>query len=596
MVNNNIFIMNNKKTIVSKYHKYTRDYGNSNYSPPPLPGKINEKKPTSRYIDRRNKNIQNIQNTDLNYNQIKNIHVKPIEPKIHNNYPIRHTPRNVGIPSTQTNYGNCFDETRDKKEVVRMLLENDIRIYKILIPEINNLNSEEFNQLFEGNYDYQYTSSSSTQIKRLSFKFDNFQTILQEWWNDNKYHKFLKELWIHYSCIEDLKKINDEDKIFAKLESIKGFSEWPQEIKKELITLIKSSDFATAKKIKDNFRKNYSNIDKLITKLVGLKERFSNEITATENYQTKAENIISRDWESIKKIFGKFKEIKNEKFDIKQIAKSFSSNLKDFSDVLGPYFMGNINNLINKLILGLYKNSITNRTKSDKTKEDEKDKKTNKKNKEDEKIIDLILEEYESENFESPIESEEYEIQKIKEILPELQNNSNCYNNLWELTALNFIVFINSGYRAYNCFQMAKQLTKENDFRKRLQAISKNFNEHQISKTFTDEPENNYEIVKKATEDIENDFNDLQQLLTEIKENLDNHINQKKAFIGNIFLEIIKIGYAGYIAFLFSGISFVLGVGNIIFGVGNIVSNGIGLKYTNDLIDANIEILKDAKK
>ena len=61
-------------------------------------------------------------------------------------------------------------------------------------------------------------------------------------------------------------------------------------------------------------------------------------------------------------------------------------------------------------------------------------------------------------------------------------------------------------------------------------------------------------------------------------------------------MEIIKIGYAGYIAFLFSGISFVLGVGNIIFGVGNIVSNGIGLKYTNDLIDANIEILKDAKK
>ena len=167
---------------------------------------------------------------------------------------------------------------------------------------------------------------------------------------------------------------------------------------------------------------------------------------------------------------------------------------------------------------------------------------------------------------------------------------------MWELTALNFIVFINSGYRAYNCFQMAKQLTKENDFRKRLQAISKNFNEHQISKTFTDEPENNYEMVKKAIEDIENDFNDLQQLLTEIKENLDNHINQKKAFIGNIFLEIIKIGYAGYIAFLFSGISFVLGVGNIIFGVGNIVSNGIGLKYTNDLIDANIEILKDAKK
>ena len=78
-----------------------------------------------------------------------------------------------------------------------MLLENDIRIYKNLIPEINSLNSEEFNQLFEGNYDYQYTSSSCRQIKRLSFKFDNFQTILHEWWNDNKYHKYLKELWIH---------------------------------------------------------------------------------------------------------------------------------------------------------------------------------------------------------------------------------------------------------------------------------------------------------------------------------------------------------------------------------------------------------------
>ena len=167
---------------------------------------------------------------------------------------------------------------------------------------------------------------------------------------------------------------------------------------------------------------------------------------------------------------------------------------------------------------------------------------------------------------------------------------------MWALTELNFIVFINSGYRAYKCFQMAKQLTKEYDFRKRLQAISENFNKHQISQAFTDEPENNYEIVKKAIEDIENDFNDLQQLLTEIKENLDNHIDQKKEFIGNIFLEIIKIGFSGYIASIFSGISCVLGVGNIILGVGNIVSNGIGLKYNNDLIDANVEILKDAKK
>ena len=86
----------------------------------------------------------NIKKVKINKRTIT-LYSKTSNPNIPNNHsdrPIRHIPRNVGIPFTPTHYGNCFDETRNKKEVVKMLLENDIRIYK-------NLN---LNQSIDFNY------------------------------------------------------------------------------------------------------------------------------------------------------------------------------------------------------------------------------------------------------------------------------------------------------------------------------------------------------------------------------------------------------------------------------------------------------------
>ncbi len=50
---------------------------------------------------------------------------------------------------------NDFNEVQ-ARELVNLLLSNDIKVYRKLLPEIENLNSEDFENLFNGNYNYEF--------------------------------------------------------------------------------------------------------------------------------------------------------------------------------------------------------------------------------------------------------------------------------------------------------------------------------------------------------------------------------------------------------------------------------------------------------
>ena len=133
---------------------------------------------------------------------------------------------------------NNFDEQK-ARNLVRLLLENDVDVYKDLIPIIDGLSSEDFQNLFEGNCEYNYNTACKRQIKRLAFKFDNFYYILVKSYKENNYYEYLKELWVNYPYLEDLKHLND-DNISSKLSStLPNYSSWPNNIKQDLIRLIK---------------------------------------------------------------------------------------------------------------------------------------------------------------------------------------------------------------------------------------------------------------------------------------------------------------------------------------------------------------------
>ena len=59
-----------------------------------------------------------------------------------------------------------FDEIRARK-VVTSLLKKDAIIYRKLIPEIEKLDSESFENLFSGEAEYKYNIKNQNKLKKL---------------------------------------------------------------------------------------------------------------------------------------------------------------------------------------------------------------------------------------------------------------------------------------------------------------------------------------------------------------------------------------------------------------------------------------------
>lgn len=59
-----------------------------------------------------------------------------------------------------------FNEVQ-ARELVNLLLSNDIKVYRKLLPEIENLNSEDFENLFNGNYNYEFNVKNKKNFKNL---------------------------------------------------------------------------------------------------------------------------------------------------------------------------------------------------------------------------------------------------------------------------------------------------------------------------------------------------------------------------------------------------------------------------------------------
>ena len=106
-----------------------------------------------------------------------------------------------------------FNESK-ARELIYILLKNDIIIYKKLIPEIKKLNSEAFENMFKGvpfkkndanDEGYYYPVKNKKEFEKLLNKIDNFAIIMEQWYQDENYYEYLKELWIKYISIEELR-------------------------------------------------------------------------------------------------------------------------------------------------------------------------------------------------------------------------------------------------------------------------------------------------------------------------------------------------------------------------------------------------------
>ena len=109
-----------------------------------------------------------------------------------------------------------FDEIRARK-VITSLLKKDAIIYRKLIPEIEKLDSESFEILFSGEAEYNYNIKNINFLKKLLIKFDNFLYILYSWYKEDKYYKYLEELWLKYPSIKYLRVLESEKELADRL-------------------------------------------------------------------------------------------------------------------------------------------------------------------------------------------------------------------------------------------------------------------------------------------------------------------------------------------------------------------------------------------
>lgn len=208
---------------------------------------------------------------------------------------------------------DSFDEQK-AKSLVRFLLSSPDEpvFYRSLLPEVLNLSSEEFRQLFEGNSDYDFNVKNKEKFHKLALKFDNFSILLSEWYKKGQnYHECLKDIWNNNNDLNNLKNL-DEYSLEKKLNNLCVSKFWTNEIKDDFKRLINFSN-DLSEKFQVFLQEQYTELDDIIKnikkskKAVETKEKENNEKknlifdeSTKSVINTILDSVISEFFESIK--------------------------------------------------------------------------------------------------------------------------------------------------------------------------------------------------------------------------------------------------------------------------------------------------------
>ena len=369
----------------------------------------------------------------------------------------------------EENYKENFKEKDLRKDLVEKLLDNDNR-YRIYKNIILNFNPTDFDRLFIGELESEedikdickrYNIFNIRSFTLLCLKFENFGIILQQWYKDKTKYIYIEKLWTNFIILCELKNLKEEE-LEVKLSEI-NYKNLEGSIKKELKIFINNSSTLPRDFME---MKNYINDPNI------------------KPFLTLIENALS------------YKD-----FHLSTIANE--KKMKDYEINLGNIIKYTIWHLIKEI---LYKN---NSIKESKTKLP--------------KLIDLIIADI-KENFNNT-KKQEFNYKSFI-----FDNNANFIhlftnwksNNVVQgayciLSLLNLCNLISDIFD----FDDLK-VEKDNEFRKRLREIYKNFQEHKmLIKNLSENLSEDIDIISDITNKIKKDYEDISVLKEEIKNTIE---------------------------------------------------------------------------
>ena len=366
---------------------------------------------------------------------------------------------------------------KDERELVRILLEDDTRYFRKLIPIIDSLNYEEFSKLYDGNYKYEgYNSDYTSSFTALAFKFYIFKFILSDWFYKKDYYKYLKKLWIKYPNIDKMSNLNKED-ISNKLKSIlTDYIDWPENIKNELVELIQKPSIL-ASEIKKYIEENNSEVDIIIKKIIEMK---NSKIQSYDEYIN--ENSL-------------YNQLKN-LINPKEFRKKEESNQTEFSEQKS-FYKDNFNIILFNIVHQTIKrNKFINSTL--------------------EIIENKIVEIYNSKN-DTKI-NEDNNLQDIKECINKGKSKWSPMLNLGINALFDLYETYKISEETFNSIQTLKNLMQSKDeYQATLKKISEDFEKAQIPKYLSNDQKNNLKLINESFNKIGKVRKDIIELIEKIK-------------------------------------------------------------------------------
>ena len=411
-----------------------------------------------------------------------------------------------------------FDEEK-AKELIKYLLSSDLKFYKNQLDDVINLNSEEFQKLFNGDSDYNYNVKNKNNFKKLAVKIENFSILNKEWYqNDIKYYECLQSLWNNFIDLYSLKDLEEVD--LEKKLNCTNYLNWDEKIKNEFKIIIKNS-FDMSDKFKIFIEENYKELEDVIIEL--LKSKKSIEII---NEDEKSKNCC--------------------------ITKNIDNIIHDLLENLIPFYLESLiekkENKDEKTEENVNKNEKTEEKDNNESKKDS-EKKILTKN-----AIQNLIKNVSKIYITGKIPEDFDSTKTLKEISLLLKNfniikfnqNNNKDKNLIDNKLIAYgilgLSFSNLCYNIYNTHKLLKNSEEKiNELDNRLKKIKENYQRHknEIKILSTKDIEESLRKIEEIRLKFEEDKAQIRQLIEDIEQEIK---NQNSEINNNFFKIFTSIG------------------------------------------------------